>query len=71
MIDKLPEPVDLELEAVRQRRTMTHVCREAGVSPLVFSRWRRGIQTPKYSNVELMVNELRRFGEGLSVPHKE
>lgn len=55
MILELPKPLDLEIEALKLGRTMTEICREAGVPPGSFHRWKRGIQHPKVDTLEKLL----------------
>lgn len=68
MITELPQAIDLEIEALKQGRTMTEVCREAGISPTVFHRWKKQMQDPKISSVERLVAALNAYAPTLPKP---
>jgi transcriptional regulator with XRE-family HTH domain len=56
----LPTPQDFEIAAVRAGMTMAAVCREAGISPDVFSRWKRGgSEGPKIGSLHKIAAVLR------------
>ena len=58
-IHPLPRPADLEHLAVEARITMAEACRRAGLTPGVFSRWKRGGGYPTIGNVQSLLDVLR------------
>lgn len=47
---KLLTPADIEGMARRAGIPMAHLCRRAGVSPSIFSRWKSGENEPSLGN---------------------
>lgn len=54
----LPTPQDLEIMAVKAGITMAEACRKAGLSPAVFSRWKRGSSSPTLKSLEELMAAL-------------
>jgi predicted transcriptional regulator len=54
----LPTPQDVEILAVQADMSVAQACRDAGVSPAVFQRWKRGDTTPTLRTLEMILSVL-------------
>jgi transcriptional regulator with XRE-family HTH domain len=55
----LPTHQDFEILAVHADMSIAAACRAAGVSPEVFSRWKRGVSSPTLAVLERVAAVLR------------
>lgn len=58
-MSNLPTPQELEIMAVKAGVSMTEACRDAGVSPAVFHRWKRGKSSPTLDSVSAIIAALK------------
>jgi transcriptional regulator with XRE-family HTH domain len=62
----LLSPSDVETLAAKAGKTMAQVCREAGIAPSTFTRWKAGITEPSlpvYRRIRDVVQAKRRANE--------
>ena len=52
----LPAPADLQKIAGSLGRTLAEVCREAGIAPSTFCRWKNGTTKPRLDVFERFIN---------------
>ena len=48
-MNDLMKPIDVEAEAAKRGKSMAQVCREAGIAPSTYSRWKAGDTEPTLS----------------------
>ena len=55
----LPTPRDIEIMAIHAGISVAQACRNADVSPAVFTRWKRGKGTPTLESLGKIMVALR------------
>lgn len=69
-MEKLLTPEEIEERAIAHGWAMSKACREAGIAPSTFSRWKAGVSSPSIAVYQRLVDVVSRLAPHIRVPQQ-